>query len=66
MTKENPDNLLKLPAEVRKNLQDLGSDIEKAERAIATLERIGLDTTAIKDKLKWAKNVRETLLTEFS
>lgn len=64
MAKEN-QNKLALPLEIRKQLEVMDSDISKARNAIDTLRKVGVDVSAISDKLEWAEKVRETLLSEF-
>ena len=57
--------IIKLPPEQKTKLEAAKEDIEKAEHAIAVLEKLGIDTTEIKAKLEWAKIARETILREF-
>jgi len=66
MAKTNANAFMKLPADVRANLEKLDPDIKAAEAAIGTLKKLGMDVSMIEDKLKWARQVKETLLSEFS
>jgi myo-inositol catabolism protein IolC len=63
---KKPSDLFKLPLDVRQRLEDMISDIEAAKSAIATLQKLGIDTREMEDKLSWAEQVRETLLKEFA
>lgn len=56
---------LTLPKELRDNLNNLESDFEKADNAMASLEKLGMDTAELKDKLSWAKKTRDVLLKDF-
>lgn len=62
---KNPD-AFKLPKAVFDQLDAMSTNIEAAEATIKTLQKLGMDTKDIEEKLVWAKNVRETLLTDFS
>jgi len=57
---------IKLTAEDRRTLEQLGPDIEALEREIARAERAGLDVTTIKDDLAKAKALREGILREYA
>ncbi len=65
MATTNKFDPMKLPPEIRSNLENLDGDIEKAKHAVATLKSIGVDVTMIEEKLAWGEKVRKTLLTEF-
>jgi conjugal transfer/entry exclusion protein len=65
MANEKLNNVMTLPLEVRKQLEVMDSDITKARNAVATLKKVGVDVSAIDSKLKWAEEVRSTLLAEF-
>jgi len=58
-------SIFKLPADMRQKLEEMSSDIEAAKAAIETLQKLGMDTRFLEDKLRWAEEVRETLLKEF-
>jgi len=60
-----PMNPLKLSDEDRQRLLALSPGVEKARKALETMKSLGLDTTDLEDKLKWATEVRETLLSKF-
>lgn len=55
-----------LPADMVARLKAGEADISKAEREIAVLETLGMNMEEIKDRLAWAKKVRETLIKEFA
>ena len=55
-----------LPPDMVARLKAGEADISKAEREIAVLETLGMNMEEIKDRLAWAKKVRETLIKEFA
>jgi len=65
MANANTENLMVLPADIREKLEKLNPDIAEAKNAVKTLKKLGVDVRSLEDKLKWANNVRETLLKEF-
>lgn len=67
MVEKKPEvpRLVELSAEMKGQLKNLDKDIASAERAMAALDEIGMDTRALKEKLSWAKDTREILLKEF-
>lgn len=66
MVKENLAPIVKLPPDMKAQLQDIEGDLKRAESAIKVLKDLGMDTRAIEEKLEWAKHVRATLLKEFT
>jgi len=58
-------NVMKLDPEVRKRLAASAPDLERARNAINTIKKLGIDVTALEEKVAWAEEVRKTLLTEF-
>lgn len=58
-------NAFKLPAEVRSNMNALAPSIDQAIDAMDKLDRMGMDTTEMRQQLEYAKNIREILLNEF-
>lgn len=66
MAQNKKPKSITLPPEMKDHLESLGSDIEKSEASIEVLQRLGMDTKAIEEKLDWAKDVRKTLLSEFT
>ena len=65
MPEKKNERLIKLPPETRLRLEDLESEIAAAEKAIKTLEELGLDIRPLQDKLDWSKKVSTALLREF-
>lgn len=65
MPDNSPNDLFKLSPDIRQKLEDMVKDIEAAKSAIQTLQKLGIDTRVLEDKLNWAAEVRETLLKEF-
>jgi len=65
MTSSNDRLRIKIPAESKTRLENFGEDFAEVERALQALEKTGMDTTAIKDKLQWARDTADILLKEF-
>ncbi len=55
-----------LPKEMQERMTKGKEDIDKAQKAIDVMKTLGMDVKEIQEKLDWVKNVRETLLKEFS
>lgn len=66
MPAKNTAPAVKLPDDVKKQLQSLDTSIEAAETGVKTLQKLGMDVSSITDKLTWAKSVRTTLLEDFT
>lgn len=66
MAKENLTPIVKLPPDMKAQLQDIEGELKRAESAIQVLKDLGMDTRSIEEKLEWARHVRATLLKEFS
>jgi hypothetical protein len=66
MVETNTITPLKLPDEVRKQLESLDTNIATAEQGIETLKKLGQDVSQLEGQIKWAKEVRTTLLQNFS
>lgn len=65
MAKNEVVDLMKLTPEVRSNLERMDTDIKSAQKSIKVLKGLGMDIRVLEDKLKWAENIRKTLLSEF-
>lgn len=65
MAKNEVVDLMKLPPEVRSNLERMDTDIKSARNSISVLKKLGMDVRVLDDKLKWAENIRKTLISEF-
>ncbi len=55
---------IKLPKEVRENLEKLAPMIEEADAMMKLLDRLGMDTSGIKTQVEWAKNAKKIMLEE--
>lgn len=62
---ENLDTF-KLPAAVTEQLKAMQRDMTRAENTIKSLSKLGMDVTKIQEQLDWAKEMRDTLLKDFS
>uniref|UniRef100_A0A6H1ZNV6 Uncharacterized protein n=1 Tax=viral metagenome TaxID=1070528 RepID=A0A6H1ZNV6_9ZZZZ len=58
--------LFKLPEDMKKRMETANVDMDKAQKAIDTMKSLGMDVKEMQEKLDWAKQVRETLLKEFT
>lgn len=48
----------------RQTLTELGPKFDKAQKSLELLDKLGLGTVELKDKLDWAKKQRDILLKE--
>lgn len=63
MAKQNEDKpLAELTAEARKNVEEMGAELERAEKDVAALDELGLETSRLKERIAWAKHAREVIL----
>jgi hypothetical protein len=60
-----PPKPVKLPAEIKQQLEAQGEFVEVAQKQIQTLKKLGIDTKQMEEKLEWAEEARKTLLSEF-
>lgn len=65
MAERIPRPVIKLTTEMKTRLEGTTPDIERAQHAIDVLKKIGMDTTELEDKLRWAKETKDILLREF-
>ena len=56
------DPLVKLTEDAKKEIDNLGGDIERSEGDMLALEELGLDVSRLRDKIEWAKKAREIVL----
>jgi hypothetical protein len=56
---------VKLPADIKQQLEEQGPFVETAKKQIQTLKKLGIDTKQMEEKLEWAEEARKTLLSEF-
>lgn len=56
---------VKLDPKSRKDLEKLQPDLLKARKALETLKKLGMDVSSAEEKLDWAENARNIILTEF-
>jgi len=57
--------IIDLPAATIARLKTGGEELDMAQRQVDLLKKIGMDTTALQEKLDWSKMVRKELLEEF-
>jgi len=65
MPEKEPPPLVKLPAEIKTQLEGLEATVKRARRDIETMRKLGMDVKPLEDKLEWAESARKTLLSEF-
>jgi len=58
--------IIALTPAMKKRLEDSKADIETAEASVKILKDLGMDTKDMDEKIAWSKQVRETLLKEFT
>jgi len=58
--------VIELTPEMKKRLETSKVDIERAEASVKVLKDLGVDTKDMDEKIKWSKQVQETLLKEFA
>lgn len=57
---------VKLPADIKKQLEGMTENIEESKKQMAALKEIGLDMKPLEDKLEWAETARKVLLENFT
>lgn len=65
MAEEKTEKIVTLSPERRKELAKSLSDMSKIKATLVVLEKTGLDTTPLRERLQWAEEVSELLLSEF-
>jgi len=58
--------IIALTPAMKKRLEDSKADIDNAEASVKILKDLGMDTKDMDEKIAWSKQVRETLLKEFT
>jgi hypothetical protein len=56
---------IKLPVEMRENIKSLQPSLAQAKLSIASLKKLGMDTTELEEKLAWGEKTIDVLLSEF-
>jgi len=59
---ELPDPLVTLKKEAREKIDSMAADIEASERLMSALDELGIDVTADRERLDWAKRARQVIL----
>jgi hypothetical protein len=62
---EKSDKGVRLSDEQKKRLGELDDNVQRARQELEVMRRLGLDVTAIEEKLDWADETRKVLLQEF-
>lgn len=65
MAEKKIEPVVKLPTEMTKKLMEAEDDIDRAAKGLEVLEKLGMETRELREKLEWSRTVRETLLKEF-
>jgi len=58
--------VIELTPAMKRRLEDSKVDIEAAEKWTKILKDVGMETKDMDEKIAWSKQVRETLLKEFT
>lgn len=66
MPEEKPAPIVKLTPEAKAELERLDVDIKRAESALTSLEKMGMDTTQLRAEIERHKKVRQVLLEDFT
>lgn len=61
-----PPGLIKLSPEARTRMIAMEADLASLEAAVVSLDKLNVDTTQMKDRLKSMKDLRKVLLEEFA
>lgn len=51
-----------LPEDQAQVLEDLEADLDRAEKEIETLAKLGLGVEPLRERLRWAREARDALL----
>jgi len=57
-----PDPLVTLKKEAREKIDALEGDIAAAEKLMEAMSELGVDVTADRERLDWAKRARQVIL----
>jgi len=57
--------LLALPAETRKRLEDMQSQLEGINNALASLKKMGIEVSQLENMIEVTSKQKDILLTEF-
>lgn len=60
-----PDPFISLKDEAKKHILNLDKEIEQNQGDLDALEKVGFDVTMPRERLKFAKNMREVLIERF-
>jgi hypothetical protein len=55
-----------LTEEAIRHLEDIGAELDTAQGDLEALEKIGLDTSRLKERIAWGKHARSVLLERFA
>ena len=65
MAEQEAKKVIMLTEERKQELRKSLADMSSIEGSLKALEKTGLDTGPLREKLSWAKEMSEVLLTEF-
>jgi len=66
MVKKLVTPAIKVTPEVKARLEGTIEETAGIRKAIVSLKELGMDTTAIEEKLEWAEKARDILLRDFT
>ena len=49
-----------------KNLEDIGAELDAAEKALAPMEELGMDTSRLRERIEWGKKARQVMMEHFT
>jgi len=65
MAEEKKEKVVMLTEERKQELRKSLADMKSIEGSLKALDKTGLDTSPLRERLKWAKEMSEVLLSEF-
>lgn len=65
MAEKEPEKVVMLTEERKQQLRKSLADMKSIEGSLKALDKTGLDTSPLRERLQWAKEMSEVLLSEF-
>jgi len=60
-----PDPLADIRKEAVDHLEAIGSELDEAEKDLDALEKIGVDTSRLRERIAWGRNARDVITKRF-
>lgn len=65
MAQKKTKPVVELTPDMKKRLEVLGEDLDRADEAVKLMKNLGMDVKEIEEKNAWSRQVRDTLLANF-